>query len=254
MSDKYINANTTGIVLMLHGNSSSPRVFENLQIDFKTYKPVLPGHGEKGRKSDSFLSIDAFQKKLVNELNAMDCPIFIIGNSAGGHIAIEMAPEIINLKGLMIFGTPPVKKPINFDEAFISIPELQTFLTENPNDEEIDRAAQATLRNQNLKDVITDDFQKAHPSVRSHLLKNIQNGVWMDQSEIFKNLDCERFMVIPEHDNSINSVYLKNIASNSQGAVEIIEIKDCGHYPTLEKPEEMSTIINERVKRVFHEY
>ncbi len=56
------------------------------------------------------------------------------------------ALDHIGPKGLVIFGTPPIKKPVNIEEAFLPVPELQTYLSENPSQTEKGGIGEQRLR------------------------------------------------------------------------------------------------------------
>lgn len=244
-----------GTIVCIHGNSSSPKIFQSL-LDSKKNKHTiiafeLPGHSKK----DSNYTIDDFASKsmcksLINSINEIEDDIFLIGNSLGGHLAIEIANHINNLKGLMIFGTPPVKKPINFEEAFNVVPALNTFLTENPTETEIIEAAKVAVHN--IKDVATivKDFKTVNPLVRKSLGIDLVNNNWNDQRNIFLNLNIPKYIIAGNEDPTINKNYIEEIASIDPNC-DLQYISNCGHYPTLEQSDAFMTVLNKASKKVF---
>ncbi len=88
----------------------------------------LPGHGSsvKGYDNEADFYMHSYCKVLLKLIASIDDDILLVGNSLGGHIAIEIAEDIKRLKGLVIFATPPVKKPLNLEDAFLPIVEFQT--------------------------------------------------------------------------------------------------------------------------------
>ena len=91
---------------------------------------------------------------LLKQLKYHKGNVILVGHSLGGHLAIEIAEKIDNLKGLIIIGTPPVKKPMNLEEAFLPIQEIQTFFTENPIHKDIESIVDIALQNKKVKEEI----------------------------------------------------------------------------------------------------
>ena len=248
------NSEKKGIIVLIHGNSSSPEVFKDLNLDYACLKPTLYGHSVKNNKAqNSDFSSESQKKGLLELINSFDQEMMLVGNSLGGHLAIEIASEVKNLKGLMIFGTPPVKKPINIEEAFLPAPALQTFLTENPTVEDIKLAAETAVYKNNYSKIIIDDFMNTNPKVRAAIASDLFSGMWLNQFDLFTNLNCPKTIVYSDNDPSVNPVYLEKVVKKSVGKVEIYEISDCGHYHTLEKPKEMNSFINKMASEVFEQ-
>jgi len=242
--------------VFIHGNSSSPYIFNEIMDSNKLLYTLvaieLPGHNKDDKTTDvNRFSTKNYCKELTTFIDSLEDDIFLIGNSLGGHLAIEIASKIKNLNGLMTFGTPPVKKPINFEEAFHSVPALQTFLTENPKDEDIWEAAEVAVFNKKHAKVIARDFKNSNPLVRKALLTDLTNGNWTDQYSQFLKLDVPKFIVEGEQDPTVNSDYLNALNNYCSTNCQIIKIDDCGHYPSLEQPENLIEIIDDASKSVF---
>ena len=245
-----------GTLVFIHGNSSSASIFKSiLKSEVITSRKIavdLPGHGSNlnGFTPKDF-TCAAYCSELLAFLNSIDDDILLIGNSMGGHLAIEIAPKVKRLKGLVIFGTPPLNKPINFEEAFIPVAALQTFLTENPKAEQIEEAAQVAVFDKENATEIIKDFELANPKVRSVLTADLMNNNFENQKEIFISLDVKKFIIAGRQDPSVNSEYLKQVKNACNNACEIIFFEQCGHYPSLEKPEEFIDAIKSITTQVF---
>ncbi|WKK66352.1 alpha/beta fold hydrolase [Lutimonas zeaxanthinifaciens] len=246
-----------GTIFCIHGNSSSSRVFKDfLESNLIPQSKIvvdLPGHGDnnKGHFEQNDFTFDALKKYLVKLLENIDDDILLIGNSLGGHLAIEIAPEIEHLKGLVIMGTPPVKKPLNFEEAFISIPELNSFFKEDYTDEELDAFTGIALVNSSAKDVLSEDFKKCNPTVRSTLASDIMNGSFDDQYKIYTNLPFPKYIIAGDKDPSVKREYLNQVNELSKYGSKLIEIDNCGHYPSVDCPEKFIETIRIISQRIF---
>lgn len=251
MKHTFIPSNKEGIILLLHGNSSSPKVFKDITSTYSLVIPTLPGHAtDASNDVHTDFSLEFYKTELLKLINSFNESIFLIGNSLGGHLAIEIANDVKNLKGLMIFGTPPVKKPINFEEAFLPVEALQTFLNANATEQEINAAVNVAVHNKSLVPSVIDDFNNTIPQVRTDTATDIMGNRWSNQHRIFTQLACRKIIVAPENDPSVNLKYLKSVIYECDDA-ELKTLTDCGHYPTLEKPEEMSRIIEDMAVEIF---
>jgi len=250
------NRKEKGTVVFIHGLCSSNRIFDNIIESDLISNPKeaisLIGHGENQelKKTESFL-VNDYCTQLIAEINLIDDAVFLVGNSLGGHLAIEIANEIPLLKGLMIMGTPPLNHPLNFEEAFLSLPEMQTFLSENPTDKDVDGVYNVALFNKEVKDKFVKDFKKANPKVRSSAVESFEKGLWGNQKEIFLNLDLPKFIVHGQNDPSVNFKYLKELQKTSRDNCELVVIENCGHYPSIESPKEFIEILSNALKKVF---
>lgn len=244
----YKKGSKPGTIIMLHGSSSSSRVYQALfesEIKHSLISFDFYGHGKSERNGK--YGMEDMKQQLFGVLEKTDDDVMLLGNSLGGHIAMEAALDIKNMKALVLFGTPPVKKPINVEEAFNPIPEFNTFFTPQPSDAEINAAINVAVYNKDVRSILKDDFIQTDKEARAILGQQL--GEFSDELEILHQLKCEKFMICGENDPTTNMDYLQmNI---SFGGYEIIEFKECGHYPSIEKPKEFLTYIEKISNIVF---
>lgn len=257
MKEIKINGTDKGTIVFIHGNSSSSGVFKKVMesntITSTKIAVDLPGHGAniEGFKNESDFSICNYRDKLVSFINQLDDDIILAGNSLGGHIAIEIATLIPRLKGLIIFGTPPLKKPLNLQEAFLPVPALQTFFTENPTDKEIETAAYEAVFKEQDSFKIIEDFKRSNPKLRKAIVADIAECNFLDEYSIFRNLNIPKLIIAGKQDPSVNLQYLEAVKNTCSNTCELIYIDECGHYPSLEKPKEFSMAINRMIQNIF---
>lgn len=247
-----------GTIIFIHGNSSSSEVFRTaIESELLPHTKIglnLLGHGNHSANStnEEDFSVNAYSKDILNKIARIDDEILLVGNSLGGHLAIEIAPEITNLKGIVIFGTPPVKKPINFEEAFLTVPALQTFLTEYPSKEDIEMAISAAVFNKEAIPQLVADFKKANPLVRKAIGIDLMENKLSNQLEIFSTLNIPKYIIAGKKDPSVNPEYLQEVRNHCNGNCKLIEFENCGHYPSIEKPEEFIATLIKITQEVFY--
>ncbi|MFI1773211.1 alpha/beta fold hydrolase [Thalassobellus citreus] len=246
-----------GTIVFIHGNSSSSKVYKDImvcpEIECSKISLDLPGHGSnlEGYIHDEDFSLINYRNKLIAFINAIDDDVLLVGNSLGGHLAIEISKDIKRLKGLVVFGTPPVKKPINLEEAFLPVAALQTYLTENPTEEDIQSAMEVAVYDVKYANSLKEDFKKSNPKVRKAVFKAVSENKFLDQFEMFVNLGIPKFIIAGSHDPSVNPEYLKMVSEACNGNCELIHFENCGHYSSLENPKEFAETINVVANKVF---
>ncbi|MFK8010438.1 MAG: alpha/beta fold hydrolase [Marinicellaceae bacterium] len=252
-----IDGNQKGTIFCIHGNSSSSKVFNKFlqspKISNTKVSVDLVGHGEN-QKQDFKLKDMTFksQKKyILSQVSKIKGDILLIGHSLGGHLAIEVAPEIKNLKGLIVMGTPPVKHPINFEEAFIPIETYNSYFVETQSDREIAKMAESIVKKKSHQELIYSDFKKTNPLVRKALAQDILSNKLLDEYLLFKLLNVPKYIISGRQDFSVNREYLQLVKENCGHDCKIIDVENCGHFPFLDKPNKFIKIINDIVKEVL---
>jgi pimeloyl-ACP methyl ester carboxylesterase len=115
-------------IILLHANSSTGLFFEHqltsyLINDYHLIAPDFLGHSESGFNNDSYFPHPlGLAKSVVALIKVLKIPeVMIYGVSFGGHVAMERISLLNNRqKGIMISGAPPIKIPLNLQEAFIA--------------------------------------------------------------------------------------------------------------------------------------
>src|SRR5579863_4689602 len=116
--------------ILIHGNSSSSRAFSR-QLDgplgkrFRLVAVDLPGHGASDDAGDGAYSLRGHARAVQTVVDAIGLhEARFVGWSLGGHVALEMAPDLPNARGFVIFGTPPLGFPPAMGGAFLPNPAM----------------------------------------------------------------------------------------------------------------------------------
>ncbi|MDN3594661.1 alpha/beta fold hydrolase [Zunongwangia endophytica] len=246
-----------GTIVCIHGNSSSAKVYDDLLAskDISQTKMAIDllGHGNNQPDNVDFneYSFSAQRQFLLENIKEIDDEILLIGNSMGGHLAIEISTEIPQLKGLVIMGTPPLKKTVNVEEAFIPVVALNTFLTENPNEDEIRETLDKVILNKSKIELVTHDFKNTNPLVRKAIAIDLMENRLFNQYLIFTELNLPKYIISGDADLSVNREYLERVKNACNESCKIIDIQNCGHYPSLDQPLKFIDIIKKVATEIF---
>ena len=98
---------------------------------------------------------------------------------------------------------------------------------------------------------IIEDFKSTNPKVRKAIAMDITENKFSDQLQLFTNLKVSRYIIAGKNDCSVNFQYLKDVKNKCNGFCELITFDECGHYPSLEKPEEFTNALKLIAENVF---
>lgn len=251
-------------VVLVHGNSSSSRAFSRqlegpLGRRFQLVAVDLPGHGE----SDDAKDPDAYSvpgharavRAVVDTLGLGGA--HFAGWSLGGHVVLEMAPDLPHGRGLLIFGAPPLAAPAAISRAFRLHPAMKFTFQESLESDEASAYVAAFFKPGFtdvpaffLKDVLRTD-QRA----RSRLGASVGRGFYRDEVAIVRDLRIPLAVLHGPEDGLVNREYFASVPMPTlwRGAVQMIP--DAGHTPQWEAAETfdglIGTFVTETAERIY---
>tara|TARA_R110000868_G_scaffold42760_1_gene144274 strand:+ start:4891 stop:5691 length:801 start_codon:yes stop_codon:yes gene_type:complete len=226
-------------IVFIHGNSTSSDVwkkqFENEDLAlFHLVAFDLLGHGKSARLDD--YSIKNQVQILVENCHQFE-NILLVGHSLGAHLTIELLPFINNCIGCLIFGAPPVKKPINLEEAFLPNEKMDYFFEEKLNEIQVDEIVKLLIGdNSELVETLRDNIKNTDPKYRSSIAKEIGIGGFSDEYEILRASKIPIGIFQGENDPLVSTKYLQALEITGLWRNKIIAIPNSGHSPQLENP------------------
>lgn len=240
-------------ILFLHGNSFSSQVFTHqLSADYAKFHRLVafdfPGHG---RSSDALnpavdYSLPAYAKAMEEIISALEIerPV-VVGESLGGHVALEAAARGVQFSGIMITGTPPVGyDPEAMGKAFHQTPILALSFQEELSEEEAKLYAGHGIANPVAEtDTFLSDVIRTDGNVRTHLGESLGQGQFADEVSLVRDMDIPLSVVIGEADPYINIDYLRSLNYRNLWRNEVQIVPDCGHAPFWEQPETFNEML-----------
>ncbi|KAF1940584.1 alpha/beta-hydrolase [Clathrospora elynae] len=257
-------------LLLIHGNSCSSKIWQHFfdsEMISQNHRIVafdLPGHGASSNAPDpektycqrGYAELAVY---ILEHLNIAS--VVVLGWSLGGHIGIEMVPLLkpttsqahpIELKGLMLVGTPPslgkeqIASGFKFGDGGLGHANM-----ENWTDEQtiaFARNCAAARKEECYEEWMLADAKRTDGRARI-MMGNVFAGtedagpVGVDQVKVVETEDVLVAVVNGSKDQFVNLDYLDNIKWRKLWRAECIRLDGLGHAPFWEEPASFETIL-----------
>ena len=239
-------------VVLIHGNSSSARAFSR-QIDgplgrrFRLVALDLPGHGASDDAKDpGAYSLPGHASAVRAAVDALGLgEARFVGWSLGGHIALEMAPDLPEARGFLIFGTPPLGSSEDIQEAFLPEPAMKFAFQEVINRDDA-LAYLAAFFRPGFADVppfFLEDILRTDGRARSGLAASAQNGEFRDEVAVVRGLKVPIAVLHGDDERLVNGGYFALLAMPTLWRGSVQAIPSAGHTPQWETPEAFDALL-----------
>ncbi len=238
-------------IVLIHGNSSSARAFSR-QLDgplgerLRLVAIDLPGHGASDNANDGAYSLKGHARAVRAVVEAIGlADARFAGWSLGGHIALEMAPDLPDARGFVIFGTPPLAFPAPMSEAFLPNPAMGVGFAEK-----VDRTqAEAYVASffapgfRDVPEFFVDDVLRTDGRARSGAYASLAPGGYLDEAVVVRELKAPLAVLHGANDQLVNEAFFASLAMPTlwRGAVQVIP--RAGHAPQWETPQAFDELI-----------
>ncbi len=240
-------------ILMLHGNSMSGRCYAKQFISplceqYRLVAPDLPGHGNSPaavspESTYTLPGYAALVTRFAKQLGIEDA--LMVGWSLGGHILLEAADCMPDYAGMLLFGTPPVGKPIASD-PFLNHPAVPLFFKNHLTSEDVqDMAAASVCPGSQAPPDVVEQIKASDGRGRELLGASIAAGNYTDEIAVVAGLAVPVAVIHGEQDQLVNGDYFKSLRMPTLWRSEVQVIADAGHAPHWEQPEQFNRLLSE---------
>lgn len=252
----WYESKTTGFpVILLHGNSLSAKTFRH-QIDSENlsgYRLIsfdFPGHGESERAKEpekmyTLFGYADFLTEFVQQLKIEEA--IFVGHSMGGHITLHSIEKLnAVIKGIVIFGTPPVMVPMDMELAYHPNPAFALAFKDSLTQDELRKLAGSFINNNDLLiEEIAEYITNTDPKMRLIMGESTGRGEFIHELEVLNKSAIPIAVIHGEKDSMINPKYFSSIELKNFWRNEAQIIQNSGHCPQLEKPVEFNSILKD---------
>jgi pimeloyl-ACP methyl ester carboxylesterase len=207
--------------------------FEQLSQHYTVYLPAHPGFSQ----SEGLEKIDSMEDLVFHYTDLMDelglSQPYVVGLSLGGWLAAEFATRysnrmrklaLINAVGLQIPGAP-------FADIFAASPtQTRSLIFSDPDS----RLAKSFIPDDAPPEMVSDALKARAATARVGWNPYLCNRKLRER---LYRISVPTLIVWGESDRLVPHVHAKAYQDGIAGA-QFVAIKDCGHAPPLEKPQE----------------
>lgn len=240
----YAEGGTGDAIILLHGFGSSkdhwPAFAKHFTANYRVLIPDLPGFGDSTKLKEGEFSIQFEAENVRKFAEALHCEKFhLVGHSMGGNIAGNFAVAYPGMvKSLALIDAARVISPVKSEFDLLMEKGINPYMMKDVKD--FDRFMEfmyykppqvpSFIKNYVARQIIksyaeyeksfNDGWEKSiFPEDRIRKITAPTLIIWGDSDKNF-NLSCAR-------------IFEKNIKNS-----RLVIIKECGHIPIMEKPDE----------------
>lgn len=253
-----LNYNSTGEgtkqIVFVHGNSQSSKVWEKLfKVDsLKSFKLIaidLPGHGQSFRSSnpEEDYSLRGMGNHVLNFLKEFENqPYILVGNSLGSNIIGEIALKLNNCAGILFTGSCAIGKGLGLEDIFLPNPDAGLGFMEILTDEQLNALVNSLGGNVTAEDrnLIKQEFNLTDNKIRLQLANEIATARYIDELQNLEDSKIPLALVFGEDEKICNKNYFDKIEL-PKWKNKVSLIANSGHFPHLDQPEKLASIIQE---------
>jgi pimeloyl-ACP methyl ester carboxylesterase len=238
---------TGPVLLMVHGNSSCKEVFRNqlqgaIGTEFRCVAMDLPGHGQSSDavRPEATYSVPGYAAAAFEVMQSLGYPRFaVLGWSLGGHVGLEMIEGSDAVTGLMISGTPPIRKgPEGFQAGFIPSRHMVLAGQRHFSAEEIDAYSRATCGvNAPFERFLREAVARTDGRARENMLKSVLAGLGCDQRDAAEHSRAPLAIINGAEDEFIDNAYIASLAYDRLWEGKVHDLEGIGHAPFWEAPD-----------------
>ena len=238
-------------IVLLHSNSASSRGFAR-QIDgplgekFRIIGVDLPGHGQSDDAKDGAYALRSHAQAVhavVDKLMLSDA--CFVGWSLGGHVVLEMAPDLPKARGFMVFGTPPLGFPPRMDDAFLPNPAMAlTFAPNFDRDQAATYVASFFRRGfPNIPEFFIEDALRTDGRARAQLPASLAPGRAYDEIVVAGSLKAPLAVLHGAEERLVNGAYFRSIPMPTLWRGTVQGVPGAGHSPQWETPQTFNALL-----------
>ncbi|WP_191061522.1 alpha/beta fold hydrolase [Geminicoccus harenae] len=224
-------------LLLIHGNSSCRGVFARqfqsaLADRHRLVAMDLPGHGQSDDARDPARSytLPGLADCIIELLEILGISgLSILGWSLGGHIAIEMLARFDGINGLILTGTPPVRRN-GMAEGFVASPGRGLPGQRLLGEAEVDAFARHMF-GEPVEPFLQHAIRRSDGRCREQLFLAARMGLGVDQRRVIERSTVPVAVINGSADPLIRLDYLDGIAFGNLWERRCHRLEGAGHAP-----------------------
>jgi len=251
----YAEGGAGDTIIMLHGFGGNkdnwPRFAKYFTPNYRVIIPDLPGFGDSSKPQDAKYNIMSQVERLNLFVKELKLTKFnIVGNSMGGSIAGNYAVEYpYMVKTLALFDSAGVVTPVKSERALLLEKGINPLVAKD--EKGYDRLLEIVFNKPPklpsvIKKYLAKQAMKDAP-LNEKIYNEISNTDITALEGKLNKITSPTLIVWGDSDKVIDVSSVRIFKKNIKGSKSAI-IKECGHLPMMEKPQETASIYEDFLK------
>ena len=251
----YAEGGAGDTINMLHGFGGNkdnwPRFAKYFTPNYRVIIPDLPGFGDSSKPQDAKYNIMSQVERLNLFVKELKLTKFnIVGNSMGGSIAGNYAVEYPDMvKTLALFDSAGVVTPVKSERALLLEKGINPLVAKD--EKGYDRLLEIVFNKPPklpsvIKKYLAKQAMKDAP-LNEKIYNEISNTDITALEGKLNKITSPTLIVWGDSDKVIDVSSVRIFKKNIKGSKSAI-IKECGHLPMMEKPQETASIYEDFLK------
>lgn len=238
------NSASGAVVLLLHGNSSSSRIWEgHFDSDyFKGYRliaPDLPGHGLSDiipTGDYSVTSLARLMSKFVDRV-VQHHRLAMVGLSLGGNVISEMLGFGVTPVAIVLLSTGLVGKEVKVHDVVKEGIVAEVLFCEYANGSSVETYFSTLLiaDKPDMVRVFIDDYYRTISDFRKKFPESIVEGRYSDEIELLRKWGRQPLVIFGNQDKSMSPDVLDRVLLPYYNG-KIYKVPNSGHMINLDQP------------------
>lgn len=238
----FLEAGSGAPIVLMHSNGNSAYEYEDvLPILSKSYRVIAvdyPGHGDSEQLRHHY-RVEDYGDFIVAFMDALGLPkASILGSSIGGAVSIDIGVRHANRVNKLFVVESPARTPEQWVERWLP--------TEKGYGVVLQTKEQLIPRLRNLTEPLFERWN----------IDRSKAGTWAMMDVMWALREYDVFAAIPKISAPTMAIYgdksphphALDLFAKLLPAAKRVKMKDCGHFPMLDDPAELSRVVDEFIR------
>lgn len=238
----FLEAGSGAPIILMHSNGNSAYEYEDvLPILSKSYRVIAvdyPGHGDSEPLRRHY-SVEDYADFTVAFMDALGLPkASILGSSIGGGVAIDLGVRHADRLNKLFVVEAPIRTSEQWAERWYATEKGYAFATQ--------AMEQVRARFRNLTEAQLERWNIDRSKAGTWAMLDV---MWaLREYDIFANLPKIRATTMAIYGDKSPLPKGLELFTELLPAAKRVQMRDCGHFPMMDDPAELSRIVDEFIR------
>jgi pimeloyl-ACP methyl ester carboxylesterase len=170
----------------------------------------------------------------------------VVGHSLGGHIALEAVAKGLEISGLFVFSTPPLRDARDFPAAFHLELVGDVLFRASVTEAEISKVAGLIMPiGVQPPPYYARSIRVTDPDARGVMGAALKRDSLADERATLESIPCPAALVLGELEQIVNIQYVQSLGLSNLWRGSVQFVPGAGHNPQYDNPEAFNAVLSD---------